>query len=68
MDHQVCFVGGLDLCFGRYDSGSHQVGDNPSEIWPGKDYYNPRFVLNCTVEMARCLKRLIISKSNYVFS
>ncbi|KAL8490601.1 hypothetical protein ACS0TY_022561 [Phlomoides rotata] len=42
VDHQVCFVGGLDLCFGRYDSGSHQVGDNPSEIWPGKDYYNPR--------------------------
>lgn len=48
MDHQVCFVGGLDLCFGRYDSGSHQVGDNPSDIWPGKDYYNPRFVLNST--------------------
>ncbi|KAI3459247.1 hypothetical protein Pfo_015910 [Paulownia fortunei] len=42
VDHQICFIGGLDLCFGRYDSGEHKVGDHPSQIWPGKDYYNPR--------------------------
>lgn len=48
MDHQICFVGGLDLCFGRYDSGAHQVGDHPSQIWPGKDYYNPRYVLTAS--------------------
>ncbi|KAL0393292.1 UNVERIFIED_CONTAM: Phospholipase D zeta 1 [Sesamum radiatum] len=42
VDHQICFIGGLDLCFGRYDSGEHKVGDYPSQIWPGKDYYNPR--------------------------
>ncbi|KAL7080895.1 hypothetical protein ACP275_14G006500 [Erythranthe tilingii] len=42
VDHQICFLGGLDLCFGRYDSGEHKVGDHPSQIWPGKDYYNPR--------------------------
>lgn len=42
VDHQVCFIGGLDLCFGRYDTFEHKVGDNPSETWPGKDYYNPR--------------------------
>ncbi|KAL3812959.1 hypothetical protein ACJIZ3_014227 [Penstemon smallii] len=42
VDNHVCFVGGLDLCFGRYDSGEHNVSDNPSLIWPGKDYYNPR--------------------------
>ncbi|KAG8370465.1 hypothetical protein BUALT_Bualt14G0119700 [Buddleja alternifolia] len=42
VDHQICFIGGLDLCFGRYDSGQHKVGDHPSQIWPGKDYYNPR--------------------------
>ncbi|KAL3641911.1 Phospholipase D zeta 1 [Castilleja foliolosa] len=42
VDHQICFIGGLDLCFGRYDSGEHRVGDYPSQIWPGKDYYNPR--------------------------
>ncbi|KAL1223695.1 Phospholipase D zeta 1 [Cardamine amara subsp. amara] len=42
VDHQVCFIGGLDLCFGRYDTFEHKVGDNPSVTWPGKDYYNPR--------------------------
>ncbi|XP_043811423.1 phospholipase D zeta 1 isoform X2 [Manihot esculenta] len=38
----ICYVGGLDLCFGRYDSGEHKVGDCPPFVWPGKDYYNPR--------------------------
>ncbi|GAU29391.1 hypothetical protein TSUD_31980 [Trifolium subterraneum] len=42
IDYKVCFLGGLDLCFGRYDTPEHQVGDCPSVIWPGKDYYNPR--------------------------
>ncbi|KAJ9549637.1 hypothetical protein OSB04_022180 [Centaurea solstitialis] len=42
VDNEVCFIGGLDLCFGRYDSYEHKVGDRPPLIWPGKDYYNPR--------------------------
>ncbi|KAL2941082.1 Phospholipase D zeta 1 [Bienertia sinuspersici] len=42
VDNQLCFIGGLDLCFGRYDTIKHRVGDHPSRIWPGKDYYNPR--------------------------
>ncbi|XP_054786442.1 phospholipase D zeta 1 isoform X1 [Prosopis cineraria] len=42
VDHQICFIGGLDLCFGRYDTSEHMVGDSPPLIWPGKDYYNPR--------------------------
>ncbi|XP_061349147.1 phospholipase D zeta 1-like [Gastrolobium bilobum] len=42
VDHQICFIGGLDLCFGRYDTCEHKVGDSPPLIWPGKDYYNPR--------------------------
>ncbi|KAM6578704.1 hypothetical protein CsatB_030541 [Cannabis sativa] len=42
VDYQICFIGGLDLCFGRYDTTEHKVGDSPSIIWPGKDYYNPR--------------------------
>ncbi|XP_052207226.1 phospholipase D zeta 1 isoform X2 [Diospyros lotus] len=42
VDYHVCFIGGLDLCFGRYDSFEHQVGDYPPVVWPGKDYYNPR--------------------------
>ncbi|KAL9235011.1 hypothetical protein vseg_009814 [Gypsophila vaccaria] len=42
VDNQICFIGGLDLCFGRYDTVEHRVGDLPTKIWPGKDYYNPR--------------------------
>ncbi|CAI0467215.1 unnamed protein product [Linum tenue] len=42
IDHQICFIGGLDLCFGRYDTSEHKVGDCPPVMWPGKDYYNPR--------------------------
>ncbi|PAN31060.1 hypothetical protein PAHAL_5G392000 [Panicum hallii] len=42
VDNQVCYIGGLDLCFGRYDSPEHKVADFPPSTWPGKDYYNPR--------------------------
>ncbi|OAY75359.1 Phospholipase D zeta 1 [Ananas comosus] len=42
VDNQVCYIGGLDLCFGRYDNPKHEIGDFPPLIWPGKDYYNPR--------------------------
>ncbi|KAM0923435.1 hypothetical protein ACQ4PT_005533 [Festuca glaucescens] len=42
VDNQVCYIGGLDLCFGRYDTPEHKVVDFPPSTWPGKDYYNPR--------------------------
>ncbi|OMP03351.1 Phospholipase D/Transphosphatidylase [Corchorus capsularis] len=42
VDYQICFIGGLDLCFGRYDTIEHRVGDCPPFTWPGRDYYNPR--------------------------
>ncbi|KGN60969.1 phospholipase D zeta 2 [Cucumis sativus] len=42
VDHHICFIGGLDLCFGRYDTMEHKVSDFPPYTWPGKDYYNPR--------------------------
>ncbi|KAJ9611659.1 Phospholipase D1 [Cladophialophora chaetospira] len=57
VDHTVAFVGGIDLCFGRWDTPQHTLVDDkatgfePSEepkdadhcqLWPGKDYSNPR--------------------------
>ncbi|KZV19469.1 phospholipase D p1 [Dorcoceras hygrometricum] len=42
VDQKISFIGGLDLCFGRYDTSEHKVGDCPPCLWPGKDYYNPR--------------------------
>ncbi|PKY56906.1 phospholipase D/nuclease [Rhizophagus irregularis] len=49
VDSQVAFIGGLDLCFGRYDTHTHEMIDwFPYEtkklrpIWPSLDYSNPR--------------------------
>ncbi|KAF8244496.1 phospholipase D [Wilcoxina mikolae CBS 423.85] len=57
VDHMIAFVGGIDLCFGRWDTPQHSIMDNkPSgfeegstqsdpdnfQLWPGKDYSNPR--------------------------
>ena len=37
------FIGGIDLCFGRYDNERHKLTDatHLRTTWPGKDYYNP---------------------------
>ncbi|KAK4195935.1 putative phospholipase D1 [Triangularia verruculosa] len=58
VDHDIAFVGGIDLCFGRWDCPQHPVVDDkptgfePQEgqprdaehvqLFPGKDYSNPR--------------------------
>ena len=57
VDHTLAFVGGIDLCFGRWDTPQHTVVDDKStgfeaselpkdadhcQLWPGKDYSNPR--------------------------
>ncbi|CAG8949797.1 hypothetical protein HYFRA_00004120 [Hymenoscyphus fraxineus] len=57
VDHTIAFVGGIDLCFGRWDTPQHSVvDDKPTgfeqshlpkdadncQSWPGKDYSNPR--------------------------
>ena len=57
VDHMIAFVGGIDLCFGRWDTPQHVVVDDKltgfeesnmpkdadhCQLWPGKDYSNPR--------------------------
>jgi len=47
VDRHTAFIGGLDLCFGRYDTPAHQLADFQQtsgnfSIWPGQDYSNPR--------------------------
>ncbi|KAJ3513571.1 hypothetical protein NLJ89_g2876 [Agrocybe chaxingu] len=47
IDQTIAFMGGLDLCFGRWDTPQHALTDDTAdtdneEIWPGKDYSNPR--------------------------
>ncbi|ROT35499.1 phospholipase D1 [Sodiomyces alkalinus F11] len=57
IDHDIAFVGGIDLCFGRWDCPQHPcIDDKPTgfeqsehpkdaqhcQLFPGKDYSNPR--------------------------
>ena len=58
IDNAMAFVGGIDLCFGRWDDPSHSLTDDKltgfelemeaartadnCQVWPGKDYSNPR--------------------------
>ncbi|KAK4449922.1 hypothetical protein QBC34DRAFT_404245 [Podospora aff. communis PSN243] len=47
IDGKIAFMGGLDMCFGRYDTNSHPIADaHPGNIddivFPGQDYNNAR--------------------------
>ncbi|KAI0040774.1 phospholipase D, partial [Auriscalpium vulgare] len=46
IDQTIAFMGGLDLCFGRWDTPQHGLVDDPEDgqeqIWPGEDYSNGR--------------------------
>lgn len=47
VDDRVAFMGGLDLCFGRWDTNSHPIADvHPGNmdalVFPGQDYNNAR--------------------------
>lgn len=47
VDYEMAFIGGLDLCFGRWDTHQHPLSDvHPegvhNEIWPGQDFNNNR--------------------------
>lgn len=47
IDGQIAFMGGLDLCFGRWDTNQHSIADaHPSDIkaavFLGQDYNNAR--------------------------
>eukprot|EP00397_Hematodinium_sp_SG-2012_P002218 GEMP01002224.1.p1 GENE.GEMP01002224.1~~GEMP01002224.1.p1 ORF type:complete len:1312 (+),score=226.14 GEMP01002224.1:262-4197(+) len=43
VDMETSFIGGLDLCLGRYDNATHTLIDCDQEhqVFPGKDYSNP---------------------------
>lgn len=47
IDGHIAFMGGLDLCYGRWDTNQHSIADaHPSDIneivFPGQDYNNSR--------------------------
>ncbi|KAI6785101.1 Phospholipase D1-like protein [Emericellopsis cladophorae] len=47
VDRKLGFMGGLDMCFGRWDTSSHPIADaHPGNldaiVFPGQDYNNAR--------------------------
>ncbi|KAI1308093.1 phospholipase [Xylaria venustula] len=47
VDRHLVFMGGLDMCFGRYDTNSHPIADaHPGNLdgilFPGQDFNNAR--------------------------
>lgn len=49
IDGKIAFMGGLDLCYGRWDTNQHPIADcHPSNldeiVFPGQDYNNARIM------------------------
>lgn len=49
VDGRTAFMGGLDLCYGRWDTNQHSIADaHPSDlndiVFPGQDYNNARIM------------------------
>jgi phospholipase D1/2 len=49
IDYDLAFIGGLDLCFGRWDTKQHPLADaHPGgverEVFPGQDFNNNRIM------------------------
>jgi len=43
IDDKIAFLGGIDLCYGRWDTQEHKLVDDPNRrLFPGADYSNPR--------------------------
>jgi phospholipase D1/2 len=55
IDYELAFIGGLDMCYGRWDVRQHLLADvHPSgvqnEVFPGQDFNNNRIMDFHTVE------------------
>jgi phospholipase D1/2 len=40
LDEEVAYVGGIDLCFGRYEDSTYRLTDPEGDVFPGRDYTN----------------------------
>lgn len=40
IDSTVCFLGGIDLCFGRFDTPDHVLADDAPTLFPESDHKN----------------------------
>ncbi len=40
IDDVIAYIGGIDLCFNRYEDDRYLVTDPNSDTFPGRDYSN----------------------------
>jgi len=43
VDQRISFVGGMDLCEGRFDDAAHRLDDSGEVVWKGVEYYQPNW-------------------------
>lgn len=60
VDRHTVFLGGLDLCWGRWDSHDHQLFDDSENMFPAVDYYNP---LKKDIAQGRQFQKSMIERS-----
>ncbi|EGC34269.1 hypothetical protein DICPUDRAFT_55934 [Dictyostelium purpureum] len=58
VDQRIAFIGGLDLCFGRYDNEYYYVKDNLEINFPGADYIN-----SCIAKPVNNLKDCLVDRN-----
>ena len=62
VDRKKLFMGGLDLCWGRWDCNNHPLfNDDQNKNWPVVDYYNP---LKKDISIGRDFKECLISRDH----
>lgn len=61
IDHAIAFMGGLDLCFGRWDTPQHVLTDEgdpdteQSHIWPGMRLLSEPFCMLTLIDLRQGL-------------
>lgn len=66
IDYAVAFIGGLDCCYGRWDTRSHPLSDiGRDPVFLGQDYNNSRLMDFKNVSTSReCCKLVQLTRDN----
>eukprot|EP00927_Polykrikos_kofoidii_P001731 TRINITY_DN10675_c0_g1_i3.p1 TRINITY_DN10675_c0_g1~~TRINITY_DN10675_c0_g1_i3.p1 ORF type:complete len:1513 (+),score=207.07 TRINITY_DN10675_c0_g1_i3:158-4696(+) len=63
VDEQIGFVGGIDLCVGRYDTPQHPLFDHEN-VHPGQDYWNPIIRDFRSVREVQAVEQNLLNRAN----
>eukprot|EP01133_Synstelium_polycarpum_P003574 gene3574-4089_t len=60
VDQGLAFLGGMDLCYGRYDNFSYLLNDVEEKMFPGPDYVN-----SCIIKPKTNERICVIDRKNH---